>query len=83
MGTDELFDYINKYGITLDPKFDGVLKYHYKRSWIKFINETNQHLISDEVLDLLDRMMIYDHSKRITPLEAMEHKYFKPVKDYL
>jgi len=27
-------------------------------------------------------MLRYDHVERITPKEAMEHPYFKPVKEF-
>jgi len=36
-------------------------------------------LINDEALDLLDKMLRYDHAERITPKDAMEHPYFKPI----
>jgi len=25
-------------------------------------------------------MLLYDHAERITPKEALEHKYFDPIK---
>ena len=31
--------------------------------------------------DLLDNMLRYDHAERITPKDAMDHPYFKPIKD--
>jgi len=27
-------------------------------------------------------MLKYDHAERITPRDAMEHPYFKPVRDF-
>jgi len=27
-------------------------------------------------------MLRYDHAERVTPKDAMEHSYFKPVKEY-
>lgn len=38
--------------------------------------------MTDEAIDLLGKMLKYDHAERITPREAMEHPYFKPVKDF-
>lgn len=38
--------------------------------------------MSEQALDLLNRMLKYDHAERITPKDAMEHPYFEPVKDY-
>ncbi len=36
----------------------------------------NQHLVSPEALDLLDKLLRYDHQLRLTATEAMEHPYF-------
>jgi len=41
----------------------------------------NEHLVSEEALDLLSKMLKYDHAERITPKDAMDHPYFKPVKE--
>jgi casein kinase II subunit alpha len=37
-------------------------------------------LISNEALDLLDKMLRYDHAERITARDAMEHPYFDLLK---
>jgi len=31
---------------------------------------------------MLSKMLKYDHAERVTPKDAMEHPYFKPVKEY-
>ena len=36
----------------------------------------NQHLVSREALDLLDKLLRYDHHERLSAKEAMEHPYF-------
>ena len=38
--------------------------------------------MSEQALDLLNRMLKYDHAERICPKDAMEHPYFEPVKDH-
>ncbi|GLD75065.1 casein kinase II subunit alpha' isoform X2 [Lates japonicus] len=40
------------------------------------VQTENQHLVSPEALDLLDRLIRYDHQQRLTATEAMEHPYF-------
>lgn len=45
------------------------------------MNSKNEHLISDEAIDLLDQMLLYDHAMRITPKDAMEHPYFDILKE--
>jgi len=81
LGTDDLFNYVEKYNVTLDSHYDDILGVHQKKPWNKFINHMNEGLISEEALDLLDSMLRYDHAERITPKDAMEHPYFKPIRD--
>jgi casein kinase II subunit alpha len=80
LGTDELFDYLDKYNLELDPHFDGILGRHTRKPWTKFITPENQHLVSPEAIDLLDKLLRYDHQERLSPVEAMQHLYFAPVR---
>jgi len=80
LGTDELFDYLDKYNLELDPHFDGILGRHTRKPWSKFLNPENQHLVSPEAVDLLDKLLRYDHQERLSPAEAMLHPYFTPVR---
>jgi casein kinase II subunit alpha len=82
LGTDELLAYIDKYNVTLDSHYNDILGQHSKKPWIKFSNSQNEHLVSEEALDMLSKMLRYDHAERITPKDAMEHPYFKPVKEW-
>ena len=81
LGTDDLYKYIEKYGLTLDNHYNGILGNYPTKPWSKFINEDNKHLCSNEAIDLLSKMLIYDRAQRITPKEAMEHPYFKSVRE--
>lgn len=49
---------------------------HSRKRWEKFVHSENQHLVSREALDLLDKMLRYDHHERLSAKEAMEHPYF-------
>ncbi|MEQ2266367.1 hypothetical protein XENORESO_000496, partial [Xenotaenia resolanae] len=73
LGTDELFGYLRKYHIELDPRFKDLLG---QKRWEQFVQTENQHLVSPEALDLLDKLLRYDHQQRLTATEAMEHPYF-------
>jgi casein kinase II subunit alpha len=79
MGTDDLHRYLEKYGLELDPHFDGVLGRFSRKPWNKFITPENQHLANNEALDFLSRLLKYDPAERILPKEAMLHPYFEPV----
>ncbi|XP_031657272.1 casein kinase II subunit alpha'-like isoform X5 [Oncorhynchus kisutch] len=79
LGTDELFGYLRKYHIELDPRFKDLLGQQTRKRWEQFVQTENQHLVSPEALDLLDKLLRYDHQQRLTATEAMEHPYFYPV----
>lgn len=83
LGTDALYEYLEKYGIDLDPKLAQLCGYKPKVAWRKFVNADNQHLVTPEALNLLDSLLQYDHQARLTAREAMEHEYFDAVKDSL
>lgn len=77
LGTKKLFDYINKYGINLSDEYDSILGDYDPKPWSAFITNENQHLISNEVIDLIDKLLTYDHQLRPTAKEAMDHPFFK------
>jgi len=82
LGTADLVKYLEKYDLTLDPHFDGLLGNYARKTWRKFLNQKNKHLCSEEALDLLDKLLQYDHQLRPTAAEAMAHAYFDPVRRY-
>ncbi|KAG6774067.1 hypothetical protein POTOM_021416 [Populus tomentosa] len=71
LGTDELNAYLNKYHLELDPQLDALVGRHSRKPWSRFINPDNQHLVSPEALDFLDKLLRYDHQDRLTAREAM------------
>lgn len=40
------------------------------------MHSENQHLVTPEALDFLDKLLRYDHFERLTAREAMDHPYF-------
>ena len=80
LGTDGLYDYLNTYKIQLDPHLEAMVGRHSRKPWLKFVTSENQHLISHEAMDFLDKLLVYDHQKRLTAKEAMAHHYFDPVR---
>ena len=80
LGTNDLIKYLEKYDLTLDSHFDGIMGRYTKKSWRRFVTDENKHLVSDDAIDLLDSMLQYDHQKRPTCKEAMAHAYFSPVR---
>uniref|UniRef100_A0A8C7CD00 non-specific serine/threonine protein kinase n=1 Tax=Oncorhynchus kisutch TaxID=8019 RepID=A0A8C7CD00_ONCKI len=76
LGTEELYDYIDKYNIELEPRFNDILGRHSRKRWERFVHSENQHLVSPEALDFLDKLLRYDHQARLTAHEAMAHPYY-------
>ena len=37
-------------------------------------------MVTQEVIDFLDKLLVYDHQKRLTAKEAQAHPYFDPVR---
>lgn len=80
LGTAELSAYLQKYDLTLDAHFDHILTNHSKKAWTRFVNPDNEHLVSDEALDFVGKLLRYDHQERPTAVEAMQHPYFAPIR---
>lgn len=52
---------------------------HSRKRWERFVHTENQHLVTPEAIDFLDKLLRYDHQDRLTAREAMDHPYFYPV----
>lgn len=61
LGTDDLFEYLDKYDIELDQQYDDILSRFPKKSWQSFVNADNQRFVSAEAIDFLDKLLRYDH----------------------
>ena len=72
LGTEELYEYLDKYQIELDPRFSDILGRHSRKRcdislklvltthplrWERFVHSENQHLVSPEALDFLDKLL--------------------------
>jgi len=80
LGTDELFSYLDKYGVELDPSFMNLIGRHARKPWKKFVSNENKHLAVPDAIDFLDKLLKYDQQERLTAREAMQHPYFDPVR---
>jgi len=45
LGTEELYEYLDKYQIELDPRFTDILGRHSRKRWERFVHQENQHLV--------------------------------------
>lgn len=62
LGTEELFEYLDKYDIELDPQYDDILSRFPRKPWHSFVTAENQRFVSDEAIDFLDKLLRYDHA---------------------
>lgn len=80
LGTKGLDKYLDKYDITLTDQMAEVLEDFEKESWDDHMHDKTAHLVTDDSLDLLEKLLKYDHAARPTCKEAMEHRYFRGLK---
>ncbi|KAK4481546.1 hypothetical protein RD792_012447 [Penstemon davidsonii] len=80
LGTDGLTAYLHKYQLELNPQLEALVGRHSRKPWSRFVNSDNQHLVSPEAIDFLDKLLRYDHQDRVTAKEAMAHPYFGQVR---
>jgi len=80
LGTSELYAYLDKYGLTLDPHFQQLLGTHAKKPLKRFVTVENKYVATPDAIDLLEKLLRYDHQERLTAKEAMDHPYFHPVR---
>jgi len=80
-GTLELKQYADKFKDKMILEVLHGVGDHKKVPLGSFINDENEHLVDNDALDLLDKMLVFDHTKRITAHEALQHKYFNDVRN--
>merc|ERR1712048_1281905 len=79
LGTDDLYEYLDKYNITLDNRYNDIMGRHSRKKWERYVSSDNSDLVTPEALDFLDKLLRYDHQDRLTAREAMEHPYLYPI----
>jgi len=87
LGSEALERYLAKYKLTLPAQFEGLVgtqangrPRHPRKPWVRFATPQNQHLVSEDALDLLDALLQFDHQDRPTTRQAMRHRYFEPIR---
>jgi len=81
LGTVDLLQYSNKFEDTMRLRYLRYVDDHKKQPWTSFINKKNRDLVDPVGLDLLSKLLVIDHTKRITAKEAMNHRFFDEVRN--
>ena len=80
MGTDNLVEYMETYRLTMPSATKKLMRKFKQKPLESFRDEDNASICPDEAIDLTYRLLVYDKNKRITPVDAMAHPYFDPVR---
>ena len=54
-----------------------------KQEWHYFVEDKNKDTATEDALDLIGKMLVYDKNKRIKVKEAMAHPYFDPIREFI
>mmetsp|Transcript_168470 Transcript_168470/g.541398 ORF Transcript_168470/g.541398 Transcript_168470/m.541398 type:complete len:87 (-) Transcript_168470:52-312(-) len=76
-----LHEYLDAYDLDPDPEVTDRLGVHARKDWMSFKTEDNKERVCPEVVDLIDKLLRYDPAARILPKEAMQHPFFKSVRE--
>ena len=57
LGTNELFEYLDKYDLEIDAQYESIIGEHQKKPWTKFKTAENEHLVNPTVIDLIDQLL--------------------------
>jgi len=52
-----------------------------RKSLLRSINENNKHLVESSGIDLLEKLVVYDYTRRWTVKQALNHPYFNEVRE--
>ena len=79
VGNEEVEKYVKKYKIKPDREVVQIIqeKNRPKKPWSKYITSENESLVTNEALDLLQKMLVIDHDERINCTEALKHPFLK------
>ncbi|KAG1862575.1 kinase-like domain-containing protein [Suillus subalutaceus] len=80
LGSDSFDAYLKTYDISFETDMEALLHSYPRQSWARFVSAENQQFVTSEALDLLDKLLRYDHQKRLTAREAQAHPYFNLVR---
>mmetsp|Transcript_75589 Transcript_75589/g.138174 ORF Transcript_75589/g.138174 Transcript_75589/m.138174 type:complete len:336 (+) Transcript_75589:79-1086(+) len=80
LGTEMLNDYLDTYDLDLDLDISERVANLPRKPWKSFISDKNKERSCPESLELIDQFLRYEPAARILPTEAMQHKFFEPLR---
>lgn len=66
LGEDDLNAYVKRYNLRIPKKAKKMIKSSFEKQELSsFVDDNNSDLATDDALDLLEKMLVYDKNKRI------------------
>uniref|UniRef100_A0A5S6QFS7 Casein kinase II subunit alpha n=1 Tax=Trichuris muris TaxID=70415 RepID=A0A5S6QFS7_TRIMR len=82
LGSDDLIQWIREYKIEFEPTFPVDCICGPRKVWDDFVDSENFDTANKNALDFLDQILLFNHQKRMTAAEALEHQYIKALCDW-
>ncbi|VDN95972.1 unnamed protein product [Rodentolepis nana] len=79
LGTSNLYGFMMKVVIHVDPELIIGTTDLPVTPWQSFVNEDNKDFATEDAIDLIDKLLVYDPNKRLNVKQAMEHPFFHPI----
>lgn len=80
LGTEEFDKYMEKYDIEMETDSDALLRAWPRQPWTRYTTPDTLPFFTQESIDLLEKLLRYDHQERLTAREAQAHAYFNVVR---
>lgn len=80
LGTLKLKQYADKVKDSITMEMMNGIGDYKKVQFTELINEANSHLVDELLIDLLEKIFVYDPAKRITTRAVLQHPYFDEVR---
>lgn len=81
-GTEALFTYTTKHNLILPDELRGHLVYEDKKDFWMYASQENSDFVTQDAIELLEKLLVMDHDTRILAREAMRFPFFKQVRDF-
>ena len=81
MGTANLLEYMRRYRLNMPKQLNKLITNTEQVPLESYANQNNQSRLTQDGIDLLKEMLVYDKNKRITPAQAMKHPFFAPIRE--
>ncbi|OBZ73748.1 Casein kinase II subunit alpha [Grifola frondosa] len=80
LGTEEFGRYLTTYSLYLQAYNQELVQSYPRQPWSRFVTSDNRLNVSPDSIDLLDKLLRYDHQQRLTAAEAQAHSFFNIVR---